>query len=138
MDRSARSQADHTLLKRLLLRQFVVRSIVGLAITSLSVGLARVGGRVLVSLAISGIWMMVNCAAMGWVGHTILTHHIANPPRAVAGFLAIILGSLALGSWVIATSQPSLVGLAVGVVIPMGIFLYQLRQLNISVNAHAR
>ncbi len=30
MDRSARSQADHTLLKRLLLRQFVVRSIVGL------------------------------------------------------------------------------------------------------------
>ena len=138
MDRPLRSQAAQQLVRRVLLRQFLLRSAVGLALAGLCAWVARLGDRVLVSLAISGGWMLANCAAMVWVGLTLVTRHATSPTGAVVGLMATILGSLALGSWVIVASHPSLVGVAAGFLVPVVIFLYQGRRLTLDVGPDAR
>lgn len=116
----------------------MIRSLAPLLLLVLGLLVAIPTRRVAVGALVGGGWMVANCVAMVWMGVNALKHSDARRSRYVLGFLAGILGSLALGGWLAAAFQPVLPGFAVGVSIPLAVFLFQLRCLKLKLGSDAR
>lgn len=138
MDRQARSEQAWGLVNTVLLRHFMIRSLAPLLLLVLGLLVAIPTRRVAVGALVGGGWMVANCLAMVWMGANALKHSDARRSRYVLGFLAGILGFLAFGGWLAAAFQPVLHGFAVGVSIPLAVFVFQLRCLKLKLGSDAR
>ena len=139
MDRDDGSRSDWQIENALLLRQFVGRSLMALLIVGLPLLLSVPGRRLASGLLSGGGWMVANCLAMVWMGVQALRHsHVRSAGLRLFGCIAVLLGSLALGGWLALVLQPVRVGFAVGLSIPLAIFLLQMRHLQLTLHSHAR
>jgi hypothetical protein len=123
----------------LLLRQFLARSLAALLLIGLPLVLAAPDLRLASGTLIGGSWMAANCLALTWMGAKALQHSQGRSPgRYVLGFIAALLGLLALGGWLALVLQPMRAGLTIGFSIPLAVFLLQLRRLKLTLRPHAR
>ena len=123
----------------LLLRQFLARSLAALLLIGLPLVLAAPDLRLASGVLIGGGWMAVNCLALTWMGARALQHSQGRPSgRYVLGFIAALLGLLALGGWLALVLRPMRAGLTIGFSIPLAVFLLQLHCLKLTLRPHAR
>ena len=123
----------------LLLRQFIARSLAALLLIGLLLVLAAPDLRLASGALIGGGWMAANCFALTWLGARALQHGQGRASgRYVLGFIAALLGLLALGGWLALALRPMRAGLTVGLPVPLAVFLLQLRRLKLTLRPHAR
>ena len=125
-------------MNRLLLRQFIGRSSGATCLLLIAIWFLKPGPKVIFGALVGGGWMVSNGAALAWMGSKALQHSQHHPERYVAGFLMVVLGSLALGAWLVAVLRPSLPGLSMGCAVPLALFIFQLRQLKLTFHPDAR
>ncbi|MBI3321142.1 MAG: hypothetical protein HYZ91_02615 [Candidatus Omnitrophica bacterium] len=138
MGRQSRAPQRWELVAALFYRQFVLRSLGVLGFVVLVLGGLTRQYQVAVSGFVVGGWMVVNCAAIVWAGRRAVQPREGQRGRALIEFLAIVFGSLALGGWLIALFRRALLGVSVGLAVPIAMFFIQLRRLVVEMNAHAR
>jgi hypothetical protein len=139
MDRAGRSDSDWQTVNALLLRQFLARSLAALLLIGPLLVLAAPDLRLAFGALIGGGWMAANCLALTWMGARALQHGQGRASgRYVLGFIAALLGLLALGGWLVFILRPMRAGLTVGFSIPLAVFLLQLRRLKLTLRPHAR
>ena len=138
MDRQGGPEQDWELVNIILLRQFAKRSMAALLLLALGLLVLIHQRRAIIGALVGGGWMVANCAAMVWTGANALKHHGAQRGPYVLGLTAAILGSLALGGWLAIAFQPVLPWLTVGVSIPLAVFFFQVRSLQLKLSSDAR
>ena len=123
----------------LLLRPFLSRSVAALLLAGLPLLLAAPDRRLASGALIGGGWMVVNCLVLVWTGAKVLQRRQGRSSgRYVLGFLAALLGLLALGGWLALVLRTMRTGLLVGLSIPLAVFLLQLRRLKRMLQSHAQ
>ena len=138
MGRQSRTEADWKIVNQVLLRAFVGWSVAALLSVGLVLLIAHRDLRVLFGALTAGGWMVANCVGMTWMGSRALRQPHQHPARSLAGFLATVVALLALGAWLVLACRPAPLGLTVGFSIPLAIFFFHLRQLKLTLDAHAR
>ena len=134
----SRSEQGWETVNRLLVRQFTRASAGLLAGVALALWILSRDVRLLLGVLIGGGWMVANCAALAWAGGKALRPSRRHGLRPFIWLLLVLVGSLALMAWLVMRWHPSLAGVSVGLLPPLLLFLFQLRQLNFTIQSHAR
>ncbi|OGX29388.1 MAG: hypothetical protein A3B78_01090 [Omnitrophica WOR_2 bacterium RIFCSPHIGHO2_02_FULL_67_20] len=121
-----------------MVRQFIVRSLGALLVLSLVLLTATRASRLMLGALAGGGWMIVNCVVIVWMGGKALQHRDARRSLCLFGFIAAVLTALAAGGWLAFALQSAWVGMALGLTIPLAVFLFQLQRLKRSLGSDAR
>ena len=133
-----RAEQNWEIVRFLLLRQFMWRSLAGLGVLAVALCCFGREGRVVLGALVGGGWMVVNCAAMSWLASAGLRSQTDRAGRYILGLMATIIGMLFIGGWIVVTFRLSLLGVTLGFSTALAVFIVQLWRLKVRVETHAR
>lgn len=131
-------QSGWALVRAMLVRQFIVRSLGALLVLSLVLLTATRASRLMLGALAGGGWMIVNCVVIVWMGGKTLQRRDARRNLYLFGFIAAVLTALAAGGWLACALQSAWIGMVLGLTIPLAVFLFQLQRLTRSLGSDAR
>ena len=133
-----RSGQSWEVVNRVLVRQFLGRSTAVLLLLVCAIGFLRHDVRPILGALVGGGWMIANCLTLAWMGGQALRPGQRHAQRFLVGLLAVVCGLVACMMWLVLAWRPSLAGLSAGLALPLLLLLFQLRQLNRTLQSHAR
>lgn len=82
--------------------------------------------------------MITNCMMLAWMGSKVLRPGQRHTSPRLLGLVTALIVSLAFMMGILLIWRPSLIGLSIGLSLPLGFFLLQLWQLKLALHSHAR